>query len=120
MGRRTPVLAYQFGLPELRRRSGLDSRGLETVTDATVRTSISELKSSSEASQGDRMAALRQNLPVLELALWTPRPSARLTALQYSIGEPRWITDLDQGKQNSLPRSAPQCERSENNSARLR
>jgi hypothetical protein len=41
------------------------------------------------------------------------RPSARLTALQYSHDEPRWIPDLDQGKKNSLPRSAPQCERSE-------
>src|ERR1700721_599538 len=52
-----------------------------------------------------RVTVLPQNLPVLELEPWTPRPSARLTALQYSIGEPRWITDLDQGKQNSLPRS---------------
>jgi hypothetical protein len=34
-----------------------------------------------------------------KLELWTPHPSARLTALQYSISEPRWITDLDQGKQ---------------------
>src|SRR5258708_19271324 len=48
-----------IGLPELRRRSGLDSRGSGTVTDATVRTSISELESSSQASLGHRMSALR-------------------------------------------------------------
>jgi hypothetical protein len=55
-----------------------------------------------------------------KLELWTPRPSARLTTPQYSTTEPRWITGFDQGKKNSLFRSAPQYERTENNSTRLR
>jgi hypothetical protein len=40
---------------------------------------------------------LGHNLPLLELAPWTPRPSARLTALQYSLANRGGLQSLDQG-----------------------
>jgi hypothetical protein len=67
------------------------------------------------------MSTLRQNLLMREAELWTPAPSLRSTALQYSVGENAVDYRARPGYAKlTASLSVLNAKGSENNSTRLR